>query len=110
LVLGFGFLALMPANDWMSFVGAVLIAVGNGLMWPPVVALLSKAAGQHQGAVQGLTGSVSAAASIMGSLLGGLLYAHLTDWLFVFSASLIFAVVILSAGFPREKLETEAVQ
>jgi MFS family permease len=103
LVLGCGFLTLAPANDWMSFVGAVLIAVGNGLMWPPVVALLSKAAGQHQGAVQGLTGSVSAAASIMGLLLGGLLYAHLTDWLFVLSAGLIFAVVILSISFPPEK-------
>jgi MFS family permease len=94
----------------MPFVGAVLIAVGNGLMWPPVVALLSKAAGEHQGAVQGLTGSVSAAASIMGLLLGGLLYAHLTDWLFVLSAGLIFAVVILSLWFPREKPGTESGQ
>ena len=45
-VLGFGFLALTPAGDWMAFVGAILIAVGNGLMWPPVVALLSKTAGK----------------------------------------------------------------
>jgi MFS family permease len=109
-VLGFGFLTLAPANDWMPFVGAVLIAVGNGLMWPPVVALLSKAAGEHQGAVQGLTGSVSAAASVMGLVLGGLLYAHLTHWLFVMSAGLIFAVVILSLCFPREKPGTGSDQ
>ena len=104
-VLGFGFLALAPAGDWLSFGGAILIAVGNGLMWPPVVALLSKAAGEHQGAVQGMTGSVAAAASIMGLFLGGISYAHLGDWLFVLSASLIFAVVILSTRFPKEKPE-----
>jgi MFS family permease len=69
-------------------------------MWPPVVALLSKAAGKHQGAVQGLTGSVSAAAAIIGLLLAGILYTDLTYWLFIFSATLIFAVIILSFCFP----------
>jgi MFS family permease len=103
-VLGLGFLALFPANNWMPFVGAVLIALGNGLMWPPVVALLSKAAGEHQGAVLGLVGSVSAAASIMGLFLGGILYHHFTGWLFVLSAGFIFAVIILSIWFPRERV------
>jgi MFS family permease len=105
-VLGFGFLALAPAGDWMAFAGAILIAVGNGLMWPPVVALLSKAAGEHQGAVQGLTGSVSATASIMGLVLGGIMYSHSGDWLFVLSSGLIFAVVFLTLWFPLEKKET----
>jgi MFS family permease len=103
IMLGFGFLALAPAGDWLAFVGAILIAVGNGLMWPPVVALLSKTAGEHQGAVQGLAGSVGAVASIMGLMLGGISYAHLGDWLFVLSAGLIFAVVILSIWFPPDK-------
>jgi MFS family permease len=107
-VLGFGFLALSPANNWMPFVGAVLIALGNGLMWPPVVALLSKAAGEHQGAVLGLVGGVSAAASILGLFLGGIMYPHFRGWLFVLSAGFIFAVIILSVWFPREKLETES--
>jgi MFS family permease len=104
LVLGFGFLALMPVSNWMPFVGAVLIAVGNGLMWPPVVALLSKAAGQHQGAVLGLVGSVSAAASILGLFIGGIMYHHFKGWLFVLSAGFIFVVIILSAWFPKERL------
>ncbi len=109
ILLACGFLALMPANDSLAFVAAILIAVGNGLMWPPMVALLSKAAGEHQGAVQGLAGSVSAAASILGLLLGGIMYAHVTDWLFVLSAGLILAVVILSAWFPPEKPVAEFV-
>jgi MFS family permease len=92
----------------LAFVAAILIAIGNGLMWPPMVALLSKAAGDHQGAVQGLAGSVSAGASILGLLLGGIFYSHVTDWLFVLSAGLIFAVVILSMWFPPDKLEAES--
>jgi MFS family permease len=108
IVLGSGFLTLIPANDSLAFVAAILIAIGNGLMWPPMVALLSKAAGDHQGAVQGLAGSVSAGASILGLLLGGIFYSHVTDWLFVLSAGLIFAVVILSMWFPPDKLEAES--
>jgi MFS family permease len=102
-VLGFGFLALAPANDWITFVSAILIAVGNGIMWPPIVSLLSKAAGKNQGAVQGLAGSVGATASIIGMVLGGLLYNFLNDWLFVFSSVLIFAVIFLSGWFPQKK-------
>jgi MFS family permease len=101
LVLGFGFLALSPANNWLPFVGAILIALGNGLMWPPVVALLSKASGEHQGAVLGLAGSVSAAASILGLFLGGIMYPHFGGWLFVLSAGLIFGVVLVSGWFPH---------
>jgi MFS family permease len=107
-VLGFGFLTLSPASDWLPFVGAVLIALGNGLMWPPVVALLSKAAGEHQGAVLGLVGSVSAAASILGLFLGGIMFHHFTGWLFVLSAGFIFGVIVLSVWFPLEKSDTES--
>jgi hypothetical protein len=44
LVLGCGFLTFAPAIGWMAFGGAILLAVGNGLMWASVVALLSKTA------------------------------------------------------------------
>ena len=58
--------------------------------------LLSAKAGEHQGAVQGLAGSVAAIASIIGLLLGGLLYESLQGWLFVTSAILTFAVVVMA--------------
>jgi MFS family permease len=105
VVLGLGFLALAPANDWVAFLAAILIALGNGLMWPPIVALLSKAAGEYQGAVLGLGGSISAAASVLGLFLGGLMYPHFGDWLFVLSAGLILAVVVLTPWFPSGKPE-----
>jgi hypothetical protein len=42
LVLGLGFMLL----DSTVFAVAVLIAIGNGLMWPLLVALLSEKAGE----------------------------------------------------------------
>jgi MFS family permease len=103
LVLGCDLLAFAPAIGWMAFGGATLLAVGKGLMWASVIALLSKTADAHQGAVQRLAGSVGAVASIVGLILGGLTYAHLSGWLFVLSAGLIFVVVFLSLWLPREK-------
>jgi MFS family permease len=108
LVLGCGFLTFAPAIGWMAFGGAILLAVGNGLMWASVVALLSKTAGEHQGAVQGLADSVGAFASIVGLILGGIMYAHLTGWLFVLSAGFIFVVVFLSLLLPSGKDENRA--
>lgn len=96
LVLGLGFLALTSHTTPVVFAGAVLIAVGNGLMWPLILALLSDKAGRHQGAVQGLAVSTGAVAAIIGLLLGGLLYASLQAWLFVVSAVLAFAVGIMA--------------
>jgi MFS family permease len=95
LILGCGFLTFVPAIDWLAFVGAFLIALGNGLMWASVVALLSTAAAAHQGAVQGLAGSIGAGASVVGLVLGGVTYGFLGGWLFVLSAGLIFIVVFL---------------
>jgi MFS family permease len=108
LVLAGGFLTFAPAIGWLAFAGAILLAVGNGLMWASVVALLSKAAGEHQGAVQGLAGSIGAAASVAGLILGGIMYTHLSGWLFVLSAGLILVVVILSLRLPRGKPETDS--
>jgi hypothetical protein len=42
LLLGLGFMLL----DSTVFAAAVLIAIGNGLMWPLLVALLSEKAGE----------------------------------------------------------------
>jgi len=95
IFLGLGFLVLTPAISWLAFVAAILIAIGNGLMWPPILSYLSKASTSHQGAVQGLTGSFGAAASILGLLVGALLYNNLKDWLFVLSAGFVFLVVML---------------
>jgi MFS family permease len=96
LILGLGFLLLDTQADTTVFAAAVLIAVGNGLMWPLLVALLSAKGGEHQGAVQGLAGSVAAIASVIGLLMGGLLYSSLQGWLFVVSSILSLIVMLMA--------------
>ncbi len=81
----------------MIYVGVALVALGNGLMWPSVMSLISKAAGErYQGAVQGFAGSSGAVASILGLILGGLIYGVLQGSIFLVSAGVILPVVALS--------------
>jgi DHA1 family tetracycline resistance protein-like MFS transporter len=96
LMLGCGFLLLDTQADTTVFAAAVLIAAGNGLIWPLLVAQLSARGGEHQGAVQGLAGSVAAIASIIGLLMGGLLYASFEGELFIVSSILAFIVMFMA--------------
>jgi len=79
------------------YVGAALLALGNGLMWPSLVSILSKAAGtRYQGAVQGLASSVAAVASILGLLAGGALFEVLGHGVFLIAGAIILVVFGLS--------------
>ena len=96
LVLTTGFAGLFWEYMPTIYIAATLIALGNGLMWPSVMAMLSSAAGnQHQGAVQGTSGSIGAVASIVGLVAGGLFYNWLGAWVFVLAAILILPVSVL---------------
>ena len=53
VVLSGAFLCFVAGGKVMAYAGAALIALGNGLMWTSLMALLSKHAGAQQGAVQG---------------------------------------------------------
>jgi len=79
------------------YAGAALLALGNGLMWPSVISLLSKVAGpRYQGAVQGLAGGVGSAASILGLLGGGLIFDVIGPRTFTLSAIVILLVFVLA--------------
>ncbi|MCY6379823.1 MFS transporter [Hoeflea prorocentri] len=95
LACGFAFLL---ANSWTAiYAAAILIALGNGLMWPTFMAVLSSRSGESmQGAVQGLASSLGAAASIAGLIAGGLLYTIAGPPVFLLSAATIAAAAILS--------------
>ena len=85
------------------------MALGNGLMWPSVVSLLSKAAGErYQGAVQGVAGSLGAAASILGLILGGLLFGVLEGSVFLLSAGTIFVAAGLTLPTLRFRSATRS--
>ena len=97
IILASAFVCLTAlARPWL-FVGASLFSLGNGLMWPSFLAILSRVAGdKHQGAVQGFASSVGSAASIVGLLLGGILYETLQSKTFLVSAVCVLVVFVAS--------------
>jgi len=97
LILGTNFIFFMSNDIVLLYFAGALFAVGNGLMWPSVMSILSKCAGnQHQGAVQGVAGSFGSLASIIGLITGGILYGFFEDSVFLISAGIIFVVFIMS--------------
>jgi MFS transporter, DHA1 family, tetracycline resistance protein len=97
LILGTGFI-LFVSNNIVSVGGAlILFAVGNGLMWPSFMSILSRRAGSKlQGAVQGVAGSFGGLASIIGLTLGGFLYNSVGGATFLITAGIIFAIFVMS--------------
>jgi MFS transporter, DHA1 family, tetracycline resistance protein len=97
IILGTNFV-LFASNNLVSVFGAVILfALGNGLMWPSFMSILSRRAGSKlQGAVQGFAGSFGALASIFGLIFGGFLYNSIGGVTFLISAGVTFAVFVLS--------------
>jgi MFS transporter, DHA1 family, tetracycline resistance protein len=97
VILATNFILLVSPDIILIYGAAVLFAVGNGLMWPPVMSILSNRAGTvYQGTVQGVANSFASLASIIGLMMGGLLYNMLGATTFVISTGVIFTVFIMS--------------
>ncbi|WP_419909844.1 MFS transporter [Hoeflea sp.] len=101
IILAAGFALLLNGDTAFVYAAGGLIALGNGLMWPTFMAMLSRLSGERlQGAVQGLASSMGAAASIAGLIAGGLIYTWVGPWVFVLSALTIAAAAALASAFP----------
>ena len=75
IILGINFILFVSNNNILIYGAAVLFAVGNGLMWPSFMSILSKSAGNvYQGFIQGVSSSFGSLASIIGLIVGGFLY------------------------------------
>jgi predicted MFS family arabinose efflux permease len=99
LILCANFLLLLSENLVAVWSSVPLFALGNGLMWPSAVALLSKVAGdERQGLIQGLASSVGSLASIAGLIGGGLVFETLGAGTFGLAAALI--LVAGAAAWP----------
>ena len=105
-VLALSFVFFISHNHWIIFSGAALMALGNGLMWPSVMSLISKTSpDRFQGTIQGYASSLGSAASIVGLLCGGFLYNIIGSYIFILAAMIILMVIILMlAG--RKNLNT----
>jgi MFS family permease len=88
------------------YTAVALMALGNGVIWPSVMSVLSKLAGKiYQGVVQGFAGSLGAVASIVGLALSVMLYASFGARVFWASA-----VVILVAALTGLTVATPAAE
>ena len=103
LVLAASFAFYVSPDPLTIYAGTALLALGNGLMWPSLSSLLSKAAGEEsQGAVQGFASSAGSVASILGLLAGGVLFEGLASRLFLLSAASILMVFALTLWIRRK--------
>lgn len=111
-------LAVLAATFWLFgsdslpllLLAAAGMALGNGVMWPSLLSLISRAAGDRdQGAVQGYASSGGAMASIVGLISGGALFDLLGPMIFWvavagFVAALLTAVSLGGAlGTTRDR-------
>jgi len=97
IILGINFVLFASNNIVAVSVALILFAVGNGLMWPSFMSILSRRAGSKlQGAVQGVAGSFGGLASIVGLTLGGFLFNSVGEATFLISGGVIFIVFIMS--------------
>lgn len=91
------FLLISSPQIWLTYGALIFFALGNGLMWPSFLSLLSKYAGQElQGAVQGVANSSGSLASILGLILGGWLYGSVGNITFYAAAFLLMIIFVLS--------------
>ena len=92
-----GFVLMLFANHGLLAAAAALFALGNGLMWPSLVALVAKVASADlQGEVQGLTGSAGSLASIVGLASGGFVYEAIGAKTFLISAAFMAIAMLMS--------------
>ena len=97
IILGTNFVLFVSNNIVSVGVAIILFAVGNGLMWPSFMSILSRYAGSKlQGSVQGVAGSFGGLASILGLILGGSLYNSIGAVTFLISAGVIFSIFLMS--------------
>ncbi len=95
-------LVLIPFsfNIWLLAVTMTLLALGNGMMRPPNLGLISLASPpSEQGAVLGVTNSLASLGRILGPAIGGFLYGVSKGAPFIFAGALAFAawVIVLNS-------------
>lgn len=98
------FICLIFTNTIVIYVAAVLFGIGNGLMWPSFLSILStKGNNNQQGAIQGFASSFGSFASILGLIAGGFIFGFLQQRIFILSAVTMFLVLLVGAFIKIDK-------
>ena len=102
LILSAGFALYASASVPIIYGATACVALGNGLMWPSLLSLISKSADDRtQGTVQGFASTSAAVASIAGLLVGGMLYEQIGGQIFLISGVIAGLAVAVALGIPR---------
>ncbi|TWJ01470.1 MFS-type transporter involved in bile tolerance (Atg22 family) [Mucilaginibacter frigoritolerans] len=81
----------------LIYAGALFFALGNGLMWPSFMGLMSYLGNENtQGAIQGFASSAGSMASIIGLITGALLYHQFQENVFLLASILLLLIAIVS--------------
>ena len=97
ILLVVNFILISSTDIRLAYLALLFFALGNGLMWPSFLSILSKYAGlEQQGAVQGVANSSGSLASILGLLIGGWLYGSVGNITFYTAAFLLSIIFMLS--------------
>ncbi|MEM7381873.1 MAG: MFS transporter, partial [Bacteroidota bacterium] len=96
LFLALGFFLLGLDNTLLLYLANTLFSVGNGLMWPSFLALLSATGEKHmQGAIQGYGNSMGSFASMLGLVIGGMLFESIAVTVFGIGAAIFLLITLL---------------
>lgn len=98
------FTCLTSQSPLIIFVAAVLYGLGNGIMWPSYLTMLSKVGERsRQGSLQGIANGFGSLASIFGLIFGGFLLALLAQQIYLLSAVLLLVIALIGFAQVRKK-------
>ena len=107
-ILGINFILLTFEQTFFVYMAALFFALGNGLMWPSFLSILSKSANsKFQGYLQGVATSLGSLAGILGLIGGGIVYGILGKNTFICAAVIIFIVFLLCFRLFRHSQTTQ---
>lgn len=103
-----GSFALLPLSSDLPIYGsAMLYGLGNGIMWPSFLSMLSQLGNKRQqGRIQGIAGSAGSLASIIGLVAGGLIFSWAGENIFLFSAGGLLLIGLLGGWRLRRRTAT----
>jgi MFS family permease len=105
-LLASSFFLLLRQDIVSLYTANTLLSIGNGLMWPSFLALLSATGNSNtQGAIQGYGTSMGSIASMLGLVIGGTLFESFTTWVFV-GGGVIFLVITTLLTFQNRSNKT----
>ena len=106
ILLAIGFFLFRYNSIPVIYTGVLFFALGNGLMWPSFIGLMSYLGDENtQGAIQGFASSAGSMASIIGLITGALLYHALQENVFLLASLLLLIISIVS--FRLSRIEKE---